>query len=365
MFNTIKIHNYKGIVDLELFKVPQILLIGGSNNIGKSTLLEAIFLVLDRFNPDLLSRHFHFRGISGIPITSDSWWRPIFRNYDFSNTIKIELSDTKSKSLVFTIDYDPSYKMQQAQQATIIPAKTPSSESGFATTSNDLLVQSLHMKATYDNKLNLESHLAMHPQGYSVNVDTAVPSTVKGTYISSISRSDPRGDATRFSQLDLENKTEQILEVVKILEPKIKSLSIVTIGDASEIHAEVIGFPRKIPISLMGDGVGRILTIVLSILASKDGLVLVDEIGNGLHHSKLTELWKAINKACKITNCQLIATTHSYESLVAASKNESGFNSSSFSYIRLDAIKNSEKLKITQYTYDELSNALAAEFEVR
>jgi AAA15 family ATPase/GTPase len=363
VFNSIKIHNYKGIVDLELFKIPQILLVGGKNNVGKSSLLEAIFLALDRLNPELLSRHFAFRGIGEVPLTPDSWWRPIFHNYDLTQPLKIELCDSKSKSLVFRVSHEPNYRIENIQHTTVIPAVNQ--ESKFATTPKDSPVQSLHIIATYDNKKVFDSHLIIQPQGFAVKIDLAETTSIQGVYISSIARSSPKDDSVRFSQLDLENKTAQALEVVRIIEPKIKALSVVAIGDGSEIHAEVEGFPRKIPISLMGDGVGRILSIVLSILVTSNGVVLVDEIGNGLHHSKLPELWSAISKACITANCQLIATTHNYECLAAAFNSTSNINPSSFSYIRIDRSKKTDKLIATQYTHDELAEALEAEFEVR
>ena len=362
MFSSIKVSGYKGITDLSLFKIPRILLIGGRNNVGKSSFLEAVFLALDRMNPDLLSRHLNFRGVQGIPLTPDSWWRPVFNNYDFSKPIEIEFEDNKSKLLSFKVRHEQNYTAYNVQQSGLVTAPQKNSH----VTSTSSAVQALHISATYNKKSIQDSHLTIQPQGFSFQVHHAEgTAATSAVYISSTARSSARDDAVRYSQLDLENKAAQILDIVKLIEPRITKLSVVAIGDMTELHADVDGFPRKVPISLMGDGVGRTLSISLSILASSGGIVLVDEIENGLHHSKLPEYWTAISNACIAANCQLIATTHSYECLAAAAKSTSSIDPNSFSYTRIDRIKDSGKLKAVQYSSDELSAALDAEFEVR
>ncbi|MER2514473.1 MAG: ATP-binding protein [Nitrosomonas ureae] len=361
MFNAIKISGYKGIADLEIFKIPRILLIGGKNNVGKSSVLEAIFMTLDRMNPDLLSRHLSFRGVAGVPLTPDSWWRPIFSNYDLSKPIEICLTDSRSKSLRFRVSHDPkftAYNVQQPSVAQQIPPKTTSASTATP-------VQALHISANYNNRSIQDSHLLIQQQGFVFQVKHAEGLSFPGIYLSSTTRSSPREDASRFGQLDLDNKTGQILEVAQLIEPRITGLSVIALGEVAEIHATVQGLPRKVPISLMGDGVGRILSITLSLFSCSGGIVLVDEIENGLHHSKLAGFWTAITNACIAANCQLIATTHNYECLSAASKSSAEIDKTCFAYVRLDRRKGNEKIVPVQYSGDELAAALTSEFEVR
>ncbi|MBN8551173.1 MAG: AAA family ATPase [Deltaproteobacteria bacterium] len=361
MFNSISVSGYKGLSDLKIFEVPRILLIGGQNNVGKSSLLEAIFMALDRLNPDLLTRHFSFRGVGAVPLTLDSWWRPIFGEYNLTSPIKIRLLDSKNKWLEFIVRYDPSFTNYNIQQAgTLLQSPNKSSA-----TSIPAPVQALHISASYGNRQIQDSNLVMQPQGFSFQMNRAEGAAVAGVYISSVSRSSPRDDSVRYGQLDLENKTGPILDIVRLIDPRISDLSVVAIGEGSEIHANVDGFPRKIPVSLMGDGIGRILSITLSIFVSRSGVVLVDEIENGLHHSKLPEFWTVLTKACIAADCQLVATTHNYECLSAASKSTAEIDLSCFSYVRLDRSNRGKKLAVVQYSGDELSAALAAEFEVR
>lgn len=361
MFNAIRVSGFKGISDLDIFKVPRILLIGGKNNVGKSSLLESIFMALDRMNPELLSRHLTFRGAVAIPLTPDSWWRPIFNNYNLSKPIEIDLVDSKSKTLKFRISHESKFSAYNIQQ----PGTTQQPPTKAAIAASAAPVQALHISAEYNHRPVQDSHLVIQPQGYSFQVKHAEGNATPGVYLSSTTRSSPREDASRFGQLDLDNKTGPILDVVRLIEPRVTALTVVALGEIAEIHATVDGLPRKVPISLMGDGVGRILSITLSLFACPDGIVLVDEIENGLHHSKLPAFWTAITNACISANCQLIATTHNYECLSAASQSTAKIDKSCFSYVRLDRVRGSEKVVPVQYSGEELAAALTSEFEVR
>src|SRR5205807_7489873 len=91
----------------------------------------------------------------------------------------------------------------------------------------------------------------------------------------------------------------------------------IAVGEKLLIHGD-IGIGRKIPLAHMGEGMGRLLSIVLAIAVNKDGLILIDEFEHGIHHSGMTKIWEGVSKMAQEYNCQIIATTHSYECLQAA-----------------------------------------------
>src|SRR3954452_10370521 len=70
--------------------------------------------------------------------------------------------------------------------------------------------------------------------------------------------------------------------------------------------------------ALMGEGMVRLLSLVLEITNASNGVVLIDEIETGLHHSVLRTVWRAIGKASRRSNTQVFATTHSWECISAA-----------------------------------------------
>ena len=60
-----------------------------------------------------------------------------------------------------------------------------------------------------------------------------------------------------------------------------------------------IGLPELIPLPVMGEGMTKIASLVLAIATAKGGIVLVDEIENGLHHSVLPKVWETVDRAAQ------------------------------------------------------------------
>ena len=80
------------------------------------------------------------------------------------------------------------------------------------------------------------------------------------------------------------------------------------------------GIKNRIPIGSMGDGIWRMLGLALHVVHSRDGILLVDDIDTGLHHTVMEDMWKFLDTASKAYNVQVFATTHSrdcYEGLAA------------------------------------------------
>jgi AAA15 family ATPase/GTPase len=65
----------------------------------------------------------------------------------------------------------------------------------------------------------------------------------------------------------------------------------------------------------MGDGLISVLNILLKTREVKNGILLIDEIENGLHWKTQKVLWKALLMATKENNIQIIATTHSLDTI--------------------------------------------------
>ena len=65
----------------------------------------------------------------------------------------------------------------------------------------------------------------------------------------------------------------------------------------------------------MGDGINRILTIILAMVNCENGYLLIDEFENGLHYSVQEKLWEIIFYLAKRLNIQVFATTHSNDTI--------------------------------------------------
>lgn len=95
-------------------------------------------------------------------------------------------------------------------------------------------------------------------------------------------------------------------------------LRIHSMGDSRsrDLALEIEGLSRPVPLKSMGDGTLRVLGIALALVEAHDGVLLVDEIENGLHFTIQDAVWEAIFSLAGQLNVQVFATTHSWDTVV-------------------------------------------------
>ena len=124
----------------------------------------------------------------------------------------------------------------------------------------------------------------------------------------------------RIALSDLEN---DVIEALKLIDDGISAVSMVG-GEGTRSSRTAIvrssRLARPVPLKSFGDGLNRLFGIVLSLVNAKDGLLLIDEFENGLHHSVQEDTWKMIFRLASKLNVQVFATTHSMDAVEAFQK---------------------------------------------
>ena len=106
------------------------------------------------------------------------------------------------------------------------------------------------------------------------------------------------------------------------------------------------------------DGGRRLVPPVsLPVSLSSDGL-LVDEIENGIHHSVMEKVWKAVGAFARSYDVQLFATTHSRECVYYAHKAFEADETEELRVFRIDRAYG--KLRAVMYDREILGTALEA-----
>ena len=95
MIKKIHIQNYKLFKSLSLEDLSKILLIGGKNNSGKTSVLEAVYFPLDCLNPGMFFRLLAWRGINSIDTAS--MFEPSYHNFDVNKPMIFEYTVNSSK----------------------------------------------------------------------------------------------------------------------------------------------------------------------------------------------------------------------------------------------------------------------------
>ena len=104
---------------------------------------------------------------------------------------------------------------------------------------------------------------------------------------------------------------------MQVIESTLKDLEILYDGYQAAIYAD-LGMNQLMPLTSMGEGMNRMLSLVLAMSDSQVGVVFVDEIENGIHYSIQRRFWRAIFELSQEHKVQVFATTHSYEMIRAA-----------------------------------------------
>jgi len=135
-----------------------------------------------------------------------------------------------------------------------------------------------------------------------------------------------------FSKFVLTPTEESITQALRSVEPTVERIAPVVDepvrvapyspgGMVVKLHDG----PGRVPIGSMGDGMWRMLGLALALANADGGVLLVDEIDTGLHYSVMEDMWRMISRQAAALSVQVFATTHSrdcYESLAAIAESD-------------------------------------------
>jgi energy-coupling factor transporter ATP-binding protein EcfA2 len=165
----------------------------------------------------------------------------------------------------------------------------------------------------------------------------------------------------------LTNLEKDVLAALRLIAPGVEGLNLVSIplsqtGERGPI-VRIVGIDEPLPLSDLGDGMQRMFGIALALVNAKGGLLLIDEIENGLHYSVLPDLWRLIFQVARRLNIQVFATTHSWDCIEGFQKAAQEDNQDEGLLIRLE----SKKGEIVATLFDErrLGIATREQIEVR
>ena len=164
------------------------------------------------------------------------------------------------------------------------------------------------------------------------------------------------------------NNTQESLaiEAVRIVLPELTSIVFLPEShSAPDNRADVLLDINKQRRSLasFGEGVSRLLSLGAALGVTQFGRLFIDEIDTGLHYSKLSDMWRMVIKAAKKLELQIFATSHSLDCIRAleeACDNDESLRDE----VALFSIDRRMD-EAVRYGGDELSVVVAHEIEVR
>lgn len=181
--------------------------------------------------------------------------------------------------------------------------------------------------------------------------------------------------ATMWDRAALTEAETYLLRALRIIEPEVSGLAFVR-KDESFVSREASrvaiikleGQSSPIPLASMGDGMTRLLQLVLSLFSAKGGLLLLDEFENGLHYSVQQQAWDLVLHLAKELDVQVFATTHSSDCINAFSSSSVSDTSTDSVLLHLGrSVMEGEQNQVIATRFDEekLKRLTQASIEVR
>ena len=361
MYQSFEVSNFRCFRKLNLAQLERVNLIAGMNNVGKTALLEALFLHCGAYNPELTLRLNAFRGIEQVKLELGRWaetpWDSLFSQFDTSKILELAGKNEQTGHRILRLrvirQSEASVRIEQSIEHS-------SDKSGGIPSFSSEMAQVLELECT-EGEQRRKYYMILDQKG--VRSDPIPPPPPFPAFFQAARvRIPPAEDAERYGKLDILGQQDALLKALQVIEARLRRLAVVVAGGVPMIHGD-IGLGRLVPLPVMGDGMARLASLVLAIGNAPNGVVLVDEIENGLHHSILPKVWRAIGEVARQFNTQVFATTHSLECIVAAHRAFSESERYDFRLHRLERVN--ETIHAVTYDQETLEAAIETGLEVR
>lgn len=385
MIRSLHIQNFRSHREVHLQQLGRINLLTGMNNTGKTVALEALFLLsLSAYPQIAINQLNRLRGYGDTSSNRDMTeaWESFFYAWDQSRKILLEAEEDPSGVTSNGVGHRKSKRslsirpLFAGELAEVTRPEVGRQFNLFDDTGGVLegaeLIQKTMQRISglLIHSIGSSGHAteqritASSPEGMRVqdwlpggDKETAV------TFIPARSAFSLQQEAQRYSSLQVERRQGEVLELLKIIEPRLQDLVVVATAHSSTIYGD-LGAKRLMPLALMGDGMMRTLSIALSMVNSRDGIVLIDEVENGLHYSVLVNLWRLIFQMARQLNVQVFAATHSDECIRAVNEAAQTLGyAQDLKLYRFDLVK--DGTRVVDYSANELNAAIETEQEVR
>lgn len=367
MLNDITIQNYRCFKSFRIDNLARVNLIVGMNNSGKTSLLEAIYLLISQKHARVLGEILDNRGevierlnlgITGKPEKLELYYQitNLFHNYQIEYPQNINLKTTDSK-VYLQIKLDKNNFNSQAIDNHIETDLTPYKL--MLNFDSGQIIMPVNEDGSIAGKFMQyfkQSPSFTRQISYLVDTQRNIFITTSNLNFGEL--------AALWNKITLTPKEDKVIEALQILEPEIERISFTSQANINGGILVKLRGKYPIPLVSMGEGMRRILQIAIAAVTVENGFLLVDEIESGLYYQSQTDMWSFVLKVAKQLNIQVFATTHSWDCITAFQEAlELSEDENSGKLFRLN--RQNEDIDVVEYSSNELATAVNHSIEVR
>jgi ABC-type cobalamin/Fe3+-siderophores transport system ATPase subunit len=295
----IKIENFRQFESITLEDIGQFNLILGDNNVGKTSLLEALLFMNDR--------NLYYYNLAFAYIARNNTLPVIHEDGEVSYKI--------SKNIVFDFlkknakNKEINFELEEQRNHWKFTLRRPTTEE-------------VKKELDIDKTIDIDDYIGMVSDDGTIKIDELSlilkklnpQDLIKMQLIPFGKGFDRTLAKSYYDNIDKDKKNRQaFLNSMKIFIPSIDRITADT--ESGEIDIEETVSDVSAPLHQYGEGANKLFRILVQITLQKGKKLLIDEIDAGIHYSHFLEFWKIILKVAKENDVQIFATTHNLECL--------------------------------------------------
>ena len=362
MITELTVSNFRHIERLDVSPLGRVTLIGGRNGAGKTALLEALWLLGTPNSPGLAMAMDVYRGT---PYGENSQTVPsVFQNFDAETPIRISSKSSSNgshRAIKIAVEHSPVTVRLPRLGATEIA----NGADGFQVVSEfEDENGEKYVSRAWRTLIQLDASPNSEPKAAArIGEEKArIPNRFPSVFMSARHRVAMETVSVNLGKLQLAGKEKRAVDFLRNLEPSLTALTVIAIGGAPVVHA-YIGDRLPIPANLVGEGFSRMLELAVGVAQVEGGLLLVDEIENGLHYSAHKGIFSTLFDLAVEFDVQIVATTHSRECVMAAREALGSKGADDFAYHRIERRKG--KVIAVDYDSEAVDAAMDFGMEIR
>jgi AAA domain, putative AbiEii toxin, Type IV TA system/AAA ATPase domain len=312
MIHSLSINGYRAFSRLELGGLGWVNLLVGRNNSGKSSVLEALYLHVSGGDPTALWRVVSRRGerIDTDPVARapdvELDLSHLFHGHDLKVGSKFSVSTKNGASATRSIEF--SIMEATSTEHPELFGPEPLDGTGvrliLSIAGNPRPVTPT-LFLTVRGSLSSDALSTRRLRRSAVRNSSAFYITTESLSVDELVR--------MWNDVVLTESEKMIEDALRFVEPNVERVASSNIGPSFSYGPPVRGgfkvklknVAQPIPIGSLGDGTWRLLAMAIALGRARNGVLLIDEIDTGLHHTVMTDMWRLVYESARRFNIQV------------------------------------------------------------
>lgn len=371
LLDSLEIKGYRCFEHLMIEKLGRVNLIVGKNNVGKTALLEALWIYATRGKMATLINSLFSRDELSIyydNFSSSQAGNIRFQKEDLISEIgnlfygRPKL-DANSKKLIYIGCNNSSVSVNTTRMID----KNGEPTNDFSLFENvwnvrptGLIVVSVLKEGSEEKRAEFYSFENLQSLMLEPPPENLPSNFIKSQILDNLSLVKIWDEALR------EGLEVKAIDFLKVIEPKIAYINFVGRSENSGMRYPIASngdSSKRVALKSYGEGMTRLLGVSLALVQCRNGILLIDEIESGLHYSILLDVWRLIFKTAKELNVQVFAATHSSDCIKAFQRAAEEDKKEEGMLIRL--ARKGDRIKAVLFDEEELETVVENNIEVR